>query len=77
MTEKDDLRVTLKLEMQMALEEFKRTYKKVSSGIDKIYSNAVLTDDLDEVQNLHKKFFGYILKSKNAKTKLRELIEDG
>ena len=67
--ENDLLRVTLKQEMKMALDQFKQTYKKVSKGIEKIYTEANLTNDLKEVQKLHTRFFGYLTKSKNAKEK--------
>ena len=70
MTKEDDqLRVILKQEMKLALDQFKQTYKKVSKGIEKIYIAANLTNDLKEVQRLHKRFFGYLTKSKNAKEK--------
>ena len=66
---KDILRIMLKIEMKLALEEFKKIYKKVSKGIEKIYSEANLTNDLKEVQRFHIRFFGYLTKSKNAKEK--------
>jgi len=69
MNEKDQLRVLLKQEMRMALEQFIKVYKKASKGIEKIYTEANLTNDLKEVQKLHTKFFGYLTKSKNAKEK--------
>lgn len=70
MTEENDLlRVALKQEMKMALDEFKKAYKKASKGIEKIYTEANLTNDLKEVQRLHIRFFGYLTKSKNAKEK--------
>ena len=65
----DNLRIMLKIEMKLALDEFKKSYKKISKGIEKIYTEANLTNDLKEVQKLHVKFFGYILKSKRAKEK--------
>ncbi len=70
--ENDILRVALKQEMKLALDEFKKSYKKISKGIEKIYTEANLTSDLKEVQKLHIKFFGYILKSKKAKDKWKE-----
>ena len=69
MPDKDELRVLLKQEMKMAIEQFKTAYKKVSKGIENIYTEANLTNDLKEVQRLHSKFFGYLTKSKNAKEK--------
>lgn len=70
MTKEDDLlRVSLKQEMKMAIDQFKVAYKKVSPGISKIYTEANLTNDLKEVQKLHTRFFGFIKKSKNAKEK--------
>jgi len=70
MTEENDLlRVALKQEMKMAIDQFTVAYKKVSPGIQKIYTEANLTNDLTEVQRLHTKFFGFIKKSKNAKEK--------
>ena len=73
MTEENDiLRIMLKIEMKLALDEFKKSYKKISKGIEKIYTEANLTNDLKEVQKLHVKFFGYILKSKKAKDKWKE-----
>ena len=67
--DKDQLRVLLKQEMKLAIDQFKVTYKKVSKGIEKIYTEANLTNDLKEVQRLHARFFGYIQKSKKAKEK--------
>ena len=61
----------MKIEMKLALDRFIQYYKKASKGIEKIYTDAVLTSDLKEVQKLHTRFFGYILKSKRAK-ELRE-----
>ena len=72
MSDKDQLRVLLKQEMKMALDQFKNAYKKVSKGIEKIYTQANLTNDLKEVQRLHSRFFGYLTKSKNAKEKWTE-----
>lgn len=72
MTDKDELRIMLKIEMKLALEQFQKTYKKVSKGIEKIYTEANLTNDLKEVQKLHTRFFGYIQKSKNAKEKWKD-----
>lgn len=73
MNDEDILRVMLKQEMKLALDQFKTAYKKVSKGIEKIYTEANLTNDLKEVQRLHSKFFGYIQKSKNAKDKWKDL----
>lgn len=70
--ENDLLRIGLKQEMKLAIDQFKIAYKKVSKGIEKIYTEANLTNDLKEVQRLHSRFFGYLTKSKNAKEKWRE-----
>jgi len=70
--ENDLLRIALKQEMKMAIDQFKVTYKKVSKGIEKIYTEANLTNDLKEIQRLHSRFFGYLTKSKNAKEKWKE-----
>lgn len=70
--ENDLLRVALKQEMKMALDQFKQAYKKVSKGIEKIYTEANLTNELKEVQRLHSRFFGYLTKSKNAKEKWKD-----
>lgn len=70
MTEENDiLRVALKQEMKLAIDQFKEVYKKVSDGIKKIYTEANLTNDLKEVQKLHTKFFGHIKQSKYYKEK--------
>ena len=70
--DKEQLRLILKQEMKLALEQFKIVYKKASKGIENIYTEANLTNDLTEVQRLHKRFFGYLTKSKNAKEKWKE-----
>ena len=57
----------MKIEMKLALDRFIQYYKKASKGIEKIYTDAVLTSDLKEVQKLHARFFGYVKQSKNAK----------
>ena len=72
MTDEYNLRIMLKIEMKLALDEFKKSYKKISKGIEKIYTEANMTNNLKEVQKLHVKFFGYILKSKKAKDKWKE-----
>jgi len=72
MLDKDELRVSLKQEMKLAIEQFKQVYKKASKGIENIYTEANLTNDLEEVKRLHKRFFGYLTKSKNAKEKWRD-----
>ena len=69
MREEDLLSFGLKQEMKLAIEQFKQVYKKASKGIEKIYTEANLTNDLKEVQRLHTRFFGYLTKSKNAKEK--------
>jgi len=61
----------MKIEMKLALDRFIQYYKKASKGIEKIYTDAVLTNDLKEVQKLYIRFFGYVKQSKNAK-ELRE-----
>ncbi len=70
--DEENLRVTLKQEMKMALDQFKQVYQKASKGIEKIYTEANLTSDLKEVQRLHTRFFGYLTKSKNAKEKWKD-----
>ena len=72
MSDKDNLRVILKQEMKIALDQFKKVYKKVSKGIEKIYTEAVLSNDLKEVEKLYNRFFGFIKKSKNAKEKFKD-----
>jgi len=67
--ENDLLRIALKQEMKMALDQFIKVYKKASKGIEKIYTEANLTNDLKDVKRLHTRFFGYLTKSKNAKEK--------
>jgi len=69
MPDKDELRVLLKQEMKMAIDQFKTAYKKVSKGIEKIYTDAILSNDLKEVQKQHSKFFGHINQSKHYKEK--------
>ncbi len=68
----ESLRLILKQEMKLALDQFKLVYEKASKGIEKIYTEANLTNDLKEVQKLHARFFGYLTKSKNAKEKWKE-----
>ena len=69
--EKDIYRVLLKQEMKMAIDQFRLIYKKVSPGIEKIYTEANLTNNLKEVQKLHARFFGYVQQSKKSKEKWR------
>jgi len=53
MTEESDLlRVALKQEMKMAIDQFREVYKKVSPGIQKIYTEANLTNELKVVEEL-------------------------
>ena len=69
MKEDDILRLALKQEMKLAIDQFILVYTKASKGIENIYTAANLTNDLKEVQRLHTRFFGYLTKSKNAKEK--------
>ena len=69
---KENLRLTLKQEMEIAHVRFTLVYKKVSKGLTKIYNEAILSNDLKEVQKLHTRFFGFIKMSKNAKEKWKE-----
>lgn len=70
--ENDNLRIMLKIEMKLALDEFKKSYKKISKGIEKIYTDAMLSNDLKEVQKQHSKFFQHISQSKFYKEKWKE-----
>jgi len=63
------LRIMLKKEMELAHARFVLVYKSISKGLTKIYTEAMLIEDLKEVQKLHSRFFGYIKKSKKAKEK--------
>ena len=75
MSKEDDLlRVALKKEMEIAHKVFIIMYKKMSIGLTKIYSEAMLSNELKEVRRLHTKFFGFIKKSKNAKEKWKDYI---
>jgi hypothetical protein len=70
--EEDLLRIALKQEMELAHSRFTIVYKKISEGLTRIYTQAMLTNELIEVKKLHSKFFGFIKKSKNAKDKFGE-----
>ena len=59
--EEENLRLILKQEMKLALEQFK-----------KFYLEANLTNELKEVQKLHARFFGSIKTSKKAKEKFKD-----
>jgi len=72
MTDKVTQIALMKIEMKLALDRFIQYYKKSSKGVEKIYTDAVLSNDFSEVEKLYSKFFGYILKSKRAKEKWRE-----
>ena len=63
----------MKLNVMLAMTEFKKQYKKVSKGIDGIYAKIMLSNDWAEVTQLYTKFFGYMLKSKRAKEKWRDV----
>jgi hypothetical protein len=62
-----------KMDAKLALQAFKDKYKKIPKGIQKIYENMMLTDDYKIIAKEHSRFFGYIKKSKNSKTKWEEL----
>ena len=59
----------MKIEMKLALDRFTKYYKKATKGIEKIYTNAILSNEPSEVEKEYKKFFGFIKKSKNAQEK--------
>ena len=71
--ENDNLRVMLKLEMKLALEEFKKAYKKTPKGIERIYLEANLTKNLVVIRRLHEQFFRYLLISHKAKEKFKQV----
>lgn len=64
--------LSLKHEMQIAMEAFEQKYKKTTKGIRNLYTEAMLTNDPKEVSKLYTRFFGYLQKSKNAKDKWSE-----
>lgn len=72
MNEKDSLRVVLKQEMELAHSRFTIIYKGISKGLTKLYNEAMLSNDLKEVQKIHTRFFGFIKMSKNAKEKWKD-----
>lgn len=59
----------IKIEMKLALDRFIQYYKKSSKGIEKIYTDAVLSNDPKEVEKCYNKFFGHISQSKHYKEK--------
>lgn len=69
MTDKIMQMALMKIEMKLALDRFKEVYKKASKGVEKIYTNAVLSNDFKEVQKQYSKFFGHINQSKFYKEK--------
>jgi len=64
--------VLMKQEIHSALEVFKKRYSKTSKGIENIHNEIMLSNNLDKIEKLYGKFFGYIQKSKNAKEKWEE-----
>lgn len=64
--------VLMKIEAKMAVEEFRKRYKKATKGIEKIYSDMVLSNDFNFVKKSRARLFGYIMKSKKAKEKWKE-----
>ena len=70
MKENDLLKLVLmKQDVKLALEVFKKKYNKVSKGIQKLYEEIILSDDVNKVQKDYVRFFGYMKKSKRAKDK--------
>ena len=64
--------ILMKVEMKMAMETFKKRFKKVPKGIQKIYEGLMLYPSLsnpDKVEKEYVRFFGYLKKSKGAKEK--------
>ena len=59
----------MKIEMKLALDRFSKYYKKATKGIEKIYTEAILSNEAGEVEKQYKRFFGFIKKSKNAQEK--------
>ena len=62
----------MKIEMKLALDRFIQYYKKSSKGIEKIYTNAILSNEFKEVEKNYKKFFGHISQSKHYKEKWKD-----
>lgn len=72
MTDKIMQTALMKIEMKLALDRFIQYYKKSSKGVEKIYTNAVLSNDFKEVQKQYSKFFGHLKQSKFYKEKWKE-----
>lgn len=67
--------VAMKLNVQLAYEEFQRRYGKVPKGIENLMTMILLSNKPGEIEMLSGRFFGYIFKSLNAK-KLRQELDD-
>lgn len=51
MSEEKQIQMALmKIEVKLALDIFKEKYKKSSKGIEQLYSEIILTNDLEEVK---------------------------
>ena len=72
MTDKQQIMALMKIEMKLALDRFIQYYKKSSKGVEKIYTDAILSNDPKEVEKCYKKFFGHISQSKFYKEKWKE-----
>lgn len=68
--------VAMKEEVGMAIIAFQAKYPKIPKGIKKIYADMRLTNDINEITKLYKKFFGYLKKSKNAKEKFSYIDQE-
>ena len=65
--------VLMKMEIKLALEIFRKRFKKIPNGIQKIYENIMLSNDFTQVEREYSRFFGYVKKSKKAKEKWENL----
>lgn len=67
--------VSMKQEVKLALEVFTSKYQRVPKGIQSIYEDMMLSNDIKEITKAYTRFFGYLKKSKRAKDKFDYLEE--
>ena len=63
--------VSIKQDAKLIYEAFEKKYKKVSKGITDIYLELMMSNNLKKIEKLYMRFYGYIVKSRNAKERFK------
>ena len=63
--------IHIKQDVQLVYKAYLHKYKKIPRGIQELYYDIMLNNDLRLVKKSYAKFYGYITKSINAKERYK------